>query len=120
MLSFVIGLTVSNAQTTSDNEVFKVLKGELAKRDSLLAISESIILDKNSIIKDYKVKEEGFKKQIELEKDNCKIQNSSVNGKNYLLTEENKKLRKSRNFWRVVAIGVPTVIAGTVTYLILK
>lgn len=95
-------------------------KGESDKKDSLLVIAEEVRQEQAKIIKNHEVIIDRLNDDIKRLNENCKNTSLVSNTKVSMLTDENKHLRKDRNFWRTLAIAIPTVIAGASTYILLK
>lgn len=109
------------AQTTTlDNNVIKNIMGDMAKKDSLIAMSEKIVYNQNKQITDYKKIIDKLNEQIKLNEDICNKSNLDVKSRNVILNTQITELRKSRNRWRITAIGIPVVIGGAATFLLLR
>lgn len=109
------------AQTTTvNNNVLKNIMGDMAKKDSLIEMSEKIIYTQNKTLADYKKTVEKLNENIKLNEDICKRNNLEINARNVFLNNQITDLRKSRNRWRITAIGIPVVLGGAATFLLLK
>lgn len=109
------------AQTTTvDNTVIKNIMGDMAKKDSLIEMSEKIVYAQNKQIVDYKEIIKKLNENIKLNEDICKRNNLDVNARNLFLNKQIVDLRKNRNRWRITAIGIPVVLGGAATFLLLK
>lgn len=93
--------------------------GEMDKKDSLIAMSENTIYKQDKQIGDYKEIVKKLNEQIKLNEDICKRNSLDVNARNIFLNTQVVDLRKSRNRWRITAIGIPVVL-GAATFLLLK
>lgn len=101
-------------------EVLALAKGKLDRADSLRILAEQIIVKQDVSIKNYESRIKNYEKEIAIINENCELTNSSSNGVIRILKEENSEIKRNRNFWRTLAIGIPTVLSGVATYLILK
>lgn len=92
----------------------------MAKKDSLIEMSEKIIYTQNKTILDYKKTVEKLNENIKLNQDICERNNFDLKVRVTTLNTQITDLRKSRNKWRITAIGIPVVLGGAATFLLLK
>ena len=111
---------LSQKQVPVSEGALAIMKGESDKKDSLLQISNGIIMSYEKTIISYEKVISNLNKQIKINTEQCLLQSSSVSLENTILLADVKTLKKSRNLWRNLAITIPTVVIGSVTYFLIK
>ena len=101
-------------------EVLALAKGKLDRADSLRVLAEAIVVQQSQQMSIYEQKISKMDDELELIKERCKLTSLNIVTENRTLKEETKDLKKQRNFWRTLAIGIPTVLSAAATYVILK
>lgn len=120
MLNLLSGSTVIAQTIPVQVDVLKQIKGELDKKDSLLVISEQLISTYKSREINFTAQITNLNKQIKLETEKCKLVSLNTKNENLILKDENKTLKREKRFWKTLAIGIPTVIVGAGTYILLR
>lgn len=101
-------------------ETLKTIMGEMQKKDSIIVAAESLIAEKNNVIKVRDGVIAGLNDKVFYIEKRKDAECLSTKSENKVMKDELKQMTKSRNFWRILAISVPTAILGAATYTVFK